>query len=84
MRVSRQKLCELGWFHNTFLHSAPFWFTGFPVEAATYRNIDSPKEERYSRKISSVTSVFPRSTTVSGGPRSVPPCKNEQPEDNVK
>lgn len=83
-RVSIEKLCELDWFHNTFLHSAPLWYRGFPVQAATYRNADSPKEERYSRKISSVTSVFPRSTTVSGGPRSVPPCKNEQPEDTVK
>ena len=63
------------------LHSAPlslkvFCYTDFIVQAATYRNMDSPKEERYSRKISSVTSVFPRSTTESGGPRSVPPCKD--------
>lgn len=33
----------------------------------------SPKEERYSMKISSDTSVSPNSTTVSGGPSIVPP-----------
>lgn len=40
---------------------------------STHRNRDSPREDRYSRKISSVTSVLPTSTTESGGPSNVPP-----------
>lgn len=38
----------------------------------------SPREERYSMKISSDTSVSPSSTTVSGGPSIVPPWQTHR------